>query len=265
MVPSIREKFRNQYMKFRAKAINYTPITYMQDDNLSAVSRRRLLMVGRKTLVLDMDETLISSVILYRMKSLLSAGPEVNRRYEAKSKMVHSTPYDYSFDIPLSDASVYVYKRPYVDLFLDRVSEWYNLAIFTAASEAYASQVLDFLDAGRNILKRRMFRQHCVNVCGVRAKFVSLVHSDLANVLLLDDCPMENSFNIGNTVNIKRYRIGSKDNELLCMLPFLDALRFTRDVRSLLGRITRFDCLASCMEEHLYEAEEDEEDMHNSF
>ncbi|XP_017863044.1 PREDICTED: CTD nuclear envelope phosphatase 1 homolog [Drosophila arizonae] len=264
-VPTIRDKFRKQYTKFRAKSMNYTPITYMQDDRLTAVSKKRLLMVRRKTLVLDMDETLISSVILYRMKSLLEAGPEDNRRYKAKSKIVHSMPYDYSFYIPMSEASVYVYKRPYVDLFLDRVSKWYNLVVFTAASEAYASQVLDFLDAGRNILKRRMFRQHCIEICGIRAKFVSLARSDLASVLLLDDCPMENSFNIGNSVNIKSYRIGSQDNELLCMLPFLDALRFTRDVRSVLGRTTRFDCLATCLESHIYEAEEDEDDIHNSF
>lgn len=265
-VPTIRDKFRYEYTKFRMKSMNYTPITYMKDDRLTAISKRRLLMVRRKTLVLDMDETLISSVILYRVKSLLSAGPKVNRRYQKKLKTVQSTPYDYSFHIPTSEASVYVYKRPYVDLFLDRVSQWYNLVVFTAASELYASQVLDFLDAGRNILKRRLFRQHCIQICGVRAKFVSLARSDMTSVLLLDDCPIENSFNIGNAVNIKKFRAGSQDNELLCMLPFLDALRFTKDVRSVLGRTTRFECFANCLAAHIHEAfDDDEEDIHNSF
>ncbi|XP_030081150.1 CTD nuclear envelope phosphatase 1 homolog [Drosophila hydei] len=256
-VPMLREKFRTQYVKIRTKSMNYTPITYMEDDRLTEISKKRLRMVRRKTLILDMDETLISSVILYRVKETSDTGSEHNRRYKAKSVLVQSVPYDYTFDIPISDANVYVYKRPYVDLFLDRVSKWYNLVVFTAASEIYASRVLDFLDAGRNILDHRMFRQDCIEICGIRAKFVSLARKDLASVLLLDDCPMENSFNVGNTVNIKSFRIGSQDNELLCMLPFLDALRFTKDVRSILGRTTRYECLTNCLESQLFSDDDD--------
>ncbi|EDW58285.1 CTD nuclear envelope phosphatase 1 homolog [Drosophila virilis] len=242
-VPVLRDKLRTQLAKFHCKSINYTPITYLKDDILTQVSRRRLRLVRRKTLILDMDETLIASVILYQA----NAAAACHRKYKAKSILVATLPYDFTFYLPLSGASVYVYKRPHVDFFLDRVSKWYNLVVFTAATEMYASRVLDFLDAGRNILNRRMYRQDCINICGIRAKFVSIAHSDLANVLLLDDCHMENSFNVGNAVHIKSYRIGTKDDELLCMLPFLDALRFTQDVRSILGRCTRYDCLTTCL------------------
>jgi len=86
----------------------------------------------------------------------------------------------------------------------------------------------------------------------VRAKFVSLCHKDLANVLLLDDCHMANSFNEGNAIRIKPYEMGTKDIELLCMLPFLDALRFTRDVRSILGRNTKYKGLKSAMRYHYH-------------
>ncbi|XP_064539316.1 CTD nuclear envelope phosphatase 1 homolog [Drosophila montana] len=252
-VPVLRHKLRILLAKFHCKSINYTPITYLKDDILNHVSRRRLRLVRRKTLILDMDETLIASVILYQAKASESVPASCDyraRKYKAKSILVATLPYDFSFYLPLSGASVYVYKRPHVDFFLDRVSKWYNLVVFTAATEMYASRVLDFLDAGRNILTRRMYRQDCINICGIRAKFVSIAHSDLSNVLLLDDCHMENSFNVGNAVHIKSYRIGSKDDELLRMLPFLDALRFTQDVRSILGRCTRYDCLTTCLATH---------------
>lgn len=211
---------------------NYTPITYLDQDFLTPVSKRRLSMVRRKTLVLDMDETLIQSHIVYRGR-------------KGRGRQTAPMGYDHSFCIPQSNATVYVYKRPYVDFFLDRVSQWYNVIVYTAASELYASKVLDFLDAGRNILNRRLYRQDCINIWGLRAKFVSMCDEDLTNVLLLDDCHMENSFNAGNTLHIKAYHRGSRDFELLCMLPVLDALRFTKDVRSILGRNTRYECLTT--------------------
>lgn len=55
----------------------------------------------------------------------------------------------------------FVHKRPHVDFFLDCVSKWYDLVIFTASMEIYGCAVADKLDGGRNILNRRYYRQHC--------------------------------------------------------------------------------------------------------
>ncbi|XP_034482836.1 CTD nuclear envelope phosphatase 1 homolog [Drosophila innubila] len=241
-ISSFRDKFQHHMARIYNRAINYVPIRYCEDD-LTPVSKHRLKMVDRKTLVLDMDETLIKSFIEYHSR----------RRHRRKSKKRKPllAP-DFCFYIPVNNATVYVYKRPHVDFFLDRVSKWYNLTVFTAATEIYASRVLDYLDAGRNILNRRFYRHHCVDIYGIRAKFVSLCHKNLANVLLLDDCHMANSFNEGNAIRIKPYEMGTKDIELLCMLPFLDALRFTRDVRSILGRNTKYKGLKSAMRYHYH-------------
>ncbi|KAL7733668.1 hypothetical protein ACLKA6_005114 [Drosophila palustris] len=236
-IPRVRDRFQFYMNGIYNSVINFAPLRYC-DDELTPVSRQRLRIVSRKTLVLDMDETLIKSYIEYH-----------SRRRRSKKKKPLVAP-DFRFYIPVKDATVYVYKRPHVDFFLDRVSKWYNLTVFTAATEVYASEVLDHLDAGRNILNRRFYRHHCINIYGMRAKFVSLCNKNLANVLLLDDCHTANSFNVGNAIRIKPYRIGTKDNELLCMLPFLDALRFTRDVRSVLGRNTRYKSLTSALLYH---------------
>lgn len=205
-------------------------------------------MVRRKTLVLDMDETLIQSQIIY------------HGRKRRSRKTTTPVGYDYSFYIPENNATVFVYKRPYVDFFLDRVAQWYNIIVYTAAREIYASKVLDYLDAGRNILNRRFYRPDCIDIWGLHAKFVSMCDEDLTNVLLLDDSHMENSFNAGNTLHINPYHRGSKDSELLCMLPVLDALRFTKDVRSILGRNTRYECLTTNLLAAYTQGEEEEEE-----
>ena len=40
-----------------------------------------------------------------------------------------------------------------------QVSQWYTLVIFTASMQEYADPVIDWLDAGRGILGRRLFRE----------------------------------------------------------------------------------------------------------
>ncbi|KAH8259435.1 hypothetical protein KR026_004640, partial [Drosophila bipectinata] len=207
----------------------YCVITYMDDEKLSEVSKRRLEVVGKKTLVLDMDETLMTAVIQRCQRQKL---PEF--------------PYDHKLILQRHDAcAIYVYKRPHVDYFLDCVSKWYDLVIFTASTGNYAGPILDYLDRGKGILRKRLFREDCIDVLGLKAKYVSLASPNLANVFLLDDSNVECRFNAGNAIKISSYVIGKRDQELINILPFLDCLRFTQDVRSVLGLCTRFECLTT--------------------
>ncbi|XP_016973317.2 CTD nuclear envelope phosphatase 1 homolog [Drosophila rhopaloa] len=227
MVPRLRLCLGKIYQIYA----EYTPVIYLSEDRLTPVSKSRLSLVDKKTLVIDMDETMITT---------LRKG-----KYQKKPP---SVPHDFEFYLPESDVTFYVYKRPHLDYFLDRVSKWYDLTIFTAGIEIYASPILDFLDRGKGILNRRLYRHDCIDILGLRAKYVSLASTDLSNVLLLDNSRTECSFNAGNAVHIKSYRIDSRDQALINLLPFLDALRFTKDVRSILQRCTRFECLTTLLE-----------------
>lgn len=214
----------------------YSPIRYLSDDCLTPVSRRCLQLVAKKTLVLDMDETLITSWIQGQYRRRQSP-PDV--------------PHDFEFilsDPRFNGSRVYVYKRPHVDYFLDCVSRWYDLVVFTCGTEEYASPILDFLDAGRGILAKRLYRHHTIDIAGLRAKYISVYSADMANIMLLDNSKVECSFNAGNCIPISSYKIGRRDDALIKILPFLDALRFTRDVRSVLGKCTRFQCLTTLLE-----------------
>ena len=53
----------------------------------------------------------------------------------------------------------YVYKRPHVDYFLNVVSQWYDLVVFTASMEIYGAAVADKLDNNKGMLNRRYYRQ----------------------------------------------------------------------------------------------------------
>jgi RNA polymerase II subunit A small phosphatase-like protein/CTD nuclear envelope phosphatase 1 len=130
----------------------------------------------------------------------------------------------------------YVIKRPHVDTFLRQVSEWYDVTVFTASMRQYADPLLDQLDQKRAFFKGRLFRESCLYKEGSFIKDLGLIGQDLATTIIVDNSPVAYSHNRENALPIDNW-LGDnpKDESLLNLLPFLDALRFTQDVRSILS------------------------------
>eukprot|EP00917_Polyrhabdina_sp_WS-2016_P024671 GHVP01053265.1.p1 GENE.GHVP01053265.1~~GHVP01053265.1.p1 ORF type:complete len:303 (-),score=55.01 GHVP01053265.1:1177-2085(-) len=93
---------------------------------------------GKKTLVLDLDETLVHS------------------SYTATAR------YDFTVPAEVDDhwIEIYVAIRPGVSQFLSRVYEKYELVIFTASLGKYAHPVINFLDPN-GLFCYRLFRESC--------------------------------------------------------------------------------------------------------
>lgn len=89
-----------------------------------------------KVLALDLDETLVHST----------------------SKSSSDCDYFVEVLVDRSSCLYYVFKRPFVDRFLDQVSNWYHLVIYTASLKEYAEPVVNWLDRGRGLFKKRLFR-----------------------------------------------------------------------------------------------------------
>lgn len=65
--------------------------------------------------------------------------------------------------------------------------------------EIYGTAVADKLDAGRGILQRRFYRQHCTpNYLGHYTKDLSAICNDLSSVFILDNSPGAYSAYPGN-------------------------------------------------------------------
>ncbi|KAH8118281.1 NIF-domain-containing protein [Phellopilus nigrolimitatus] len=189
----------------------------------------------RKTLVLDLDETLIHSTTRPLFPSggnsgILNFGSLIG--FGRNRKAGHMV------EVVLGGRSTlyHVYKRPFVDYFLRKVSAWYTLVIFTASMKEYADPVIDWLDAGRGILALRFFREHCTQLPnGAYSKDLSVLKEDLARICLIDNSPVSYSINQANGIPIEGWTHDPNDEALLDLLPVLDSLRFTSDVRHVLG------------------------------
>jgi CTD small phosphatase-like protein 2 len=51
--------------------------------------------------------------------------------------------------------------RPYAEAFIEEMSKYYEVVIFTAALSEYANWIIDKIDS-KNLIKHKLYRQHTV-------------------------------------------------------------------------------------------------------
>ncbi|KAI9892530.1 MAG: Nuclear envelope morphology protein 1 [Vezdaea aestivalis] len=181
----------------------------------------------QKTLVLDLDETLIHS---------LAKGGRMSTGHMVEVKL--NTPVGLGPAVTLAPQHpilYYVHKRPHCDEFLRRVSQWYKLVIFTASVQEYADPVIDWLEQDRKYFSGRFYRQHCTFRQGNYIKDLSAVEPDLSKVMIIDNSPTSYVFHEDNALPIEGWINDPTDNDLLHLVPLLEALQYTTDVRALLA------------------------------
>lgn len=142
----------------------------------------------KKTLIIDLDETLIHSMV---KGGRMSTGHMVEVRLSAP---VSSSGAQIGPGVPLLYC---VLERPGCHEFLRKVCKWYKLIVFTASVQEYADPVIDWLERERKYFTGRYYRQHCTFRNGAYIKDLAQVEPDLSQVMILDNSPMSYIFHEG--------------------------------------------------------------------
>lgn len=98
---------------------------------------------------------------------------------------------DFSFQVvsSLKEHTVYVKERPYLRAFLEKVSEMFDIVIFTASQSIYAKQLVDILDPDGKMISRRAYRDSCIFTDGSYTKDLTVLGVDLAKIVIIDNSP----------------------------------------------------------------------------
>eukprot|EP00359_Climacostomum_virens_P001540 CAMPEP_0204898424 /NCGR_PEP_ID=MMETSP1397-20131031/1281_1 /ASSEMBLY_ACC=CAM_ASM_000891 /TAXON_ID=49980 /ORGANISM="Climacostomum Climacostomum virens, Strain Stock W-24" /LENGTH=237 /DNA_ID=CAMNT_0052066273 /DNA_START=2072 /DNA_END=2785 /DNA_ORIENTATION=- len=167
-----------------------------------------------KTLVLDLDETLVHS------------------SFKPTSSVDMIVP----FEIEGKDHCVFVGKRPGVDQFLAHIAHKFEVVIFTASVSKYADPLIDKLDS-YSVVSSRLFRESCVIHNGLYVKDLTRLGRELSQTMIIDNSPNSYKFQPENAIPIRSWFDDTDDVELIKLLPILDQLAKAKDVETFRAKL----------------------------
>jgi Dullard-like phosphatase family protein len=186
--------------------------TYVPRSDRPRRPRITVAKQHHKTLVLDMDETLIGQ----SSHSITSQVPLIN------------------FD------GLFIYKRPHVDTFLSAVRDLFDLFIFTASERPYADPILNnlcpFID-----FQHRLYGPSVEEVDGKFRKDLTLFNRGLNKVFMIDDNKGVHSFFPENVILVKPWNgdLDFNDTQLLDILPVVQRCAAIPDVRAIIRKLAK--------------------------
>ena len=169
--------------------------------------------LNKKTLILDLDETLVHSSFTPFEKN------DIVLNVDFEGVMYN----------------IYVLVRPDAELFIKTVAKFFELVIFTASISKYASPLLDILDKEKNI-KHRLYRDQCTFINGIYIKDLKKCNRSLKDLIIVDNSPIAYTFDSDNGLPIKTWIEDPEDNELMKLVPILEFLSKTKDVRKFIDQ-----------------------------
>jgi RNA polymerase II subunit A small phosphatase-like protein len=168
---------------------------------------------GKKTLILDVDETLVHS------------------SYERSARFDLHIPCC-TDPVRKTYTHVFVAFRPFLKEFLDLVTAMFEVVIFTASVEIYCRPLMEHIDPQRKCAI--LWRDHCTNVNGLYVKDLSLLGRDLNNIAIIDNSPHAYLFQPRNAIPITSWFDNPDDRELMDIMGMLEQLSRSRTVYDVL-------------------------------
>ncbi|CAI2359926.1 unnamed protein product [Moneuplotes crassus] len=190
------------------KTIKPPPISELKDKLVFLPEKKS----KKKTLIFDMDETLIHCV-----DSIQDENPQ------------------YVIKVILEEEEVQagINIRPYALECLEAVNQKFEVIVFTASHQTYADAVLDFLDPQKELIKKRLYRDSCYETEeGVYIKDLRIfANRNLKDLIIVDNAVYSFGFQLNNGIPIIPFYDDQNDEELFHLVPFLEILADSKDIR----------------------------------
>eukprot|EP01026_Neomeris_dumetosa_P014114 TRINITY_DN1505_c0_g1_i7.p1 TRINITY_DN1505_c0_g1~~TRINITY_DN1505_c0_g1_i7.p1 ORF type:complete len:768 (+),score=127.00 TRINITY_DN1505_c0_g1_i7:156-2459(+) len=177
---------------------------------------------GKMTVCLDLDGTLVSTYSPRKAPRVVSS---LNAYVVGQGGK-------------LNPGGIFVIERPGLREFLEEVSAFAEVVIFTAGLEDYAKPIIDGIDPDDRWVQGRIYRDGTVwSDSYPCVKDLSRLGREISTTLLVDDTPLAFLHQPDNGIPVFAFRGDPDDNLLLeAVLPLITTLASERDVRTTLNR-----------------------------
>ena len=173
----------------------------------------------KKTLVLDLDETLIHCKTVYFENVTATA------KFQAGNR----------------EMTLFVSKRPNLEEFMSRMAQCYNLVLYTSGLKEYAHTILKLMKI-EYYFSAVFHRGHCQkNDENKFEKDLGIIGINPKSVILLDDSTVHIKNQPSNILLIKGFRGEKDDAELLKIADFLEQLLIKSDVRPVMDNFRNYE------------------------
>jgi Dullard-like phosphatase family protein len=186
----------------------------------------------KKTLLLDLDETLIHVL-----------RPENSYRDGMLDpRATHEFVYLDENTQQLVTRRVVV--RPHALTMLKEMLELFEVGIFTASTASYAKSLLSLLDPSGKLKKRLLYRKHCIQRGNRFVKDLRVLQNRaLKDLVILDNSIFAFSSQLDNGIYVPSFSGAKTDSALACVLPLLRRLATCQDIRHELSGILGLSAL----------------------
>ena len=188
---------------------------------------------NKKILILDLDETLVHAdffeeleenkiqknkydaiISFYSSENQSNANNNNNNNDNTDNNTTDDESKDDSCEKVLNKVGIFL--RPKVKEFLEEISKYFLIGIFTASIPEYADAVINYLDPEEKYIKFKLYRNDCINVQDlVRVKDLKIFgEENLDRIVLLDNNIYSFSNQLSNGILINSFFDDENDDEL---------------------------------------------------
>ena len=123
---------------------------------------------------------------------------------------------------PNNEESGTIRIRPYLYNFLEKIKKYYELVVFTAATQEYADPIINALEQKKKYFDYRLYRIHTIIIDNDFVKDISKLGRDLSKIIIVDNMEQNYKLQKNNGITIRPF--WGKDNEDSALIDLLEIL-----------------------------------------
>ena len=200
LYPQILQKYNQK------KIIDfYSKINVLTQENLYILFRDKIFVNN------NLNGSIITSSTYFQENKNLINGlvPPPYLKYKTNKKYTLVLDLDETlihFKVnPKDDSSGILQFRPYISEFLSSMSKFYELVIFTAATQDYADPIINAIEQKGTTFQYRLYRIHAIIINNDFVKDLSRLGRDMSKVIIVDNMEQNYKLQPDNGITIRPF------------------------------------------------------------